>query len=117
MAIAGLVLGIVALATGWLSWFSLITLPVAIVALVLSAVGGKKAKAAGKKSGVATAGVVIGIISGRLIVHIIEAAILIYHCHVTIKGLLHFDGHNTPFTDKLAQHCFVCHTVKIFIPE
>ena len=63
MAIAGLVLGIVALATGWLSWFSLITLPVAIVALVLSAVGGKKAKAAGKKSGVATAGVVIGIIA------------------------------------------------------
>lgn len=66
MAIAGLVLGIVAIVCGFgpvSAWLCVAGLPVAIVGLVLSVVGGKKAKAAGKPSGIATAGLVIGIIA------------------------------------------------------
>ena len=64
LSIAGLVLGIVALVITWFgTFFSIAALPLAIAGLVLSVVGGKKAKAAGTKSGVATAGLVIGIIA------------------------------------------------------
>ena len=64
LSITGLVLGIVALVLGWFSILSLVALPMAIVGLVLSVKGGKKAVAAtGAKYGVATAGVVIGIIA------------------------------------------------------
>lgn len=63
-AIAGLVLGIVALIICWIPvWGAIPSLPMAIVGLVLSVLGGKKAKAAGQKSGLATAGLVIGIIA------------------------------------------------------
>ena len=63
MAIAGMVLGIVALVVCWWGVASFAGLPLAIVGLVLSCVGGKKIKAAGGKSGIATAGLVIGIIA------------------------------------------------------
>jgi len=63
-AIAGFVLSIVGLVLGFLSgFFSLIALPVAIVGLVLAVIGGKKIKAAGQTSGIATAGLVLGIIA------------------------------------------------------
>lgn len=65
-SIAGLVLGIVALLLNFASALIIptyIALPMAIVGLVLSVVGGKKAKANGAKSGIATAGLVIGIIA------------------------------------------------------
>lgn len=64
MAIAGLVLGIVSIVFGFLTTiFSIIALPMAIVGLVLSVMGGKKLKAAGQPAGIATAGLVIGIIA------------------------------------------------------
>ena len=47
-------------------WFGLAAfaaLPLAIVGLVLSVNGGKKLKANGQKSGIATAGLVLGIIA------------------------------------------------------
>ena len=63
-SIAGLVLGIVSLIICWIPvWGAIPALPMAIVGLVLSVLGGKKAKAAGQKSGLATAGLVIGIIA------------------------------------------------------
>ena len=63
-AIAGFVLSIVSLVLGLLSGvFSIVALPVSIVGLVLSIVGGKQCKAAGEPSGLATAGMVIGIIA------------------------------------------------------
>ena len=63
-AIAGLVLGIVGIVFAFLgTWFSVISLPVAIVGLVLSVMGGKALKAAGEASGIATAGLVLGIIA------------------------------------------------------
>lgn len=64
-AIAGLILGIVAIACGFnlIPFSALVGLPAAIVGLVLSAGAGKKLKAAGQPSGVATAGLVIGIIA------------------------------------------------------
>ena len=67
-SIAGLVCGIsslVCLLIGWvaLGFLYYIALPLAIVGLVLSVVGGKKAKANGQKSGVATAGLVVGIVA------------------------------------------------------
>lgn len=79
MAIAGLVLGIVAIVCSFLGgWLSVIGLPVAIVGLVLSVVGGKKAKAAGKPSGVATAGLVIGIIA------VVLTAIMFFTCGLCV---------------------------------
>jgi len=64
LGIGGLVAGIVALVITWFGgWFSIIALPLAIAGLVLSVIGGKKLKAAGQSAGVATAGLVIGIIA------------------------------------------------------
>lgn len=63
-AIAGLVLGIVGIVFGLLSGvFSIIGLPVAVIGLILSVIGGKQLKAAGQPSGIATAGLVLGIIA------------------------------------------------------
>lgn len=60
---AGLVLGIVSCVLAVISWFifswaALVALPLAIVGLVLSAKAGKA-----QKSGVATAGLILGIIA------------------------------------------------------
>jgi hypothetical protein len=63
-SIAGFVLGIVGLILGFLgTWFSIAALPIAIVGLVLSVIAGKKLRAAEQPTGLATAGLVIGIIS------------------------------------------------------
>ncbi len=63
-AIAGLVLSIVAIVFGFLgTWFSVIALPMAIVGLVLSAMAGKQLKASNQPAGIATAGLVLGIIA------------------------------------------------------
>lgn len=63
-AIAGLVLGIVSIVISFFGgWFSIIALPAAIVGLVLSIIGGKQLKAAGEPAGIATAGLVLGIIA------------------------------------------------------
>lgn len=62
--IAGFVMGIIGIVFGILSgWFSIIGLPVAITGLVLSCVGGKKLRLAGEPTGLATAGLVLGIIA------------------------------------------------------
>ena len=64
MAVAGLVLAIVGLVFSFCgTWFSVIALPMAIAGLVLSIIAGKKLKAAGQPAGVATAGLVVGIIA------------------------------------------------------
>ena len=63
-AIAGLVLGIVAIVFSILSGiFAILALPMAIIGLVLSVIGGKKLRAAGQPAGLATAGLVLGIIA------------------------------------------------------
>ena len=61
MAIAGLVLSIIGLAScfiSWLYWLSFLALPISIAGLVLSCVARKKAA-----DGLSTAGLVIGIIA------------------------------------------------------
>ena len=65
MIIAGFICGLVALVLPFffVGWMTLIPLALAVAGLVLSVVGGKKVKAAGGKSGLATAGLVIGIIA------------------------------------------------------
>ena len=64
MKVAGFVLGIVAIVFGILGgWFSILCLPMAIVGLVLSVIAGKNLKAAGQPTGLATAGLVIGIVA------------------------------------------------------
>lgn len=61
---AGFVLGIVAIVLGLLGgWASVISLPAAIVGLVLSVMGGKEMQAAGEKSNLQTAAFVIGIVA------------------------------------------------------
>ena len=62
-AIAGLVLSIVSVVLGWWGVLSLLALPMAIVGLVLSVMGGKQLKAAGQPAGIATAGMILGIIA------------------------------------------------------
>lgn len=64
-SIAGFVLGIVGIVFGILNgWLSVIGLPIAIVGLILSVQGGKAAKAeTGEAGGLATAGLVLGIIA------------------------------------------------------
>ncbi|MGN1096204.1 MAG: hypothetical protein ACI4QR_07415 [Eubacteriales bacterium] len=77
--IAGFVLGIVGIVFGFLNgWFSLVALPISIVGLVLSISGGKQLKAAGGKSGLATAGLVLGIIA------VVISAITFFTCGLCI---------------------------------
>ena len=64
LAIAGLVCSIVALVFACLNGiFSIIALPLAIVGLVLAVKGGNKLAANGLPKGIATAGLVVGIIA------------------------------------------------------
>ena len=80
-SIAGLILGILGIvfAFGPISaWLCVIALPVAIVGLVLSVVGGKKLKANGQPKGIATAGLVIGIIA------VVFAAISFFTCGLCV---------------------------------
>ncbi len=66
MSIAGLALTIVGVVFGIIGWVpacAVLGLPIAIVGLVLSCVGGKKLREAGQPSGIATAGLVLGIIA------------------------------------------------------
>ena len=57
-------LGLIFSFVGMFVWFlALLALPLAIAGLILSVIGGKKIKAAGESFGLATAGLVIGIIA------------------------------------------------------
>ncbi|MBQ7125433.1 MAG: hypothetical protein IJO00_03620 [Clostridia bacterium] len=78
-AIAGFVLGIVGIVFGLLSGvFSIIGLPVAIIGLVLSVNGRKQLTAAGQPTGIATAGLVLGIIA------VVFTAIAFFTCGICI---------------------------------
>ena len=78
-SVAGFVLGIVGIVCGLLSgYLSLIGLPIAIVGLVLSVSGGKKLRANGQPAGMATAGLVLGIIA------VVFTAIAFFTCGVCI---------------------------------
>ena len=76
-SVAGFVLSLVGLVLSFLGGiFSIIALPVSIVGLVLAVIGGKKYKANGEKSGLATAGLVLGIIAVSL------SAIFFFTCGI-----------------------------------
>ncbi len=63
-AVAGFVLGIIGVTLSIISGYcAFIALPASIVGLVLSVIGGKKLKSNGQGSGIATAGLVLGIIA------------------------------------------------------
>ena len=84
MAVTGLVLGIVALVLSFLSalpFVSFVALVLAIVALVLSVMGGKKLAANNQPKGVATGGLVVGIIA------VVLSAILALTCGLCQAGL------------------------------
>ena len=77
--IAGFSLGIAGLVLSFIGgWFSIIALPVAVVGLILSIIGGKEYKAAGETNGLATAGLVIGIIA------VAVSAIFFFTCGVCV---------------------------------
>ena len=63
LAIAGFVLTLIGLVLGFVPLIALAGFPVALTGLILSVVGGKKLKAAGLPHGLATAGLVLGIIA------------------------------------------------------
>ena len=76
-AVAGLVLGIAGLVFSFLgTWFSVLALPMSIVGLVLAVMGGKKLKAVGAPAGIATAGLVLGIIA------VVFSAIFFFTCGI-----------------------------------
>ena len=78
-SVAGFVLGIVGIVFGVLNgWFSIIGLPVAIVGLVLSVAGGKKLRQNEQPTGIATAGLVLGIIA------VIFTAIAFFTCGLCV---------------------------------
>lgn len=62
MAVASLVLGILSLVFMWIPYINILAIILAIVGIVLGALGMKQLKAAGKPSGMATAGMVMSII-------------------------------------------------------
>ena len=59
-------------------WFSIIGLPVAIVGLILSVVGGKKLRRNEQPTGIATAGLVLGIIA------VVFTAIAFFTCGLCV---------------------------------
>ncbi len=78
-AIAGLVLSIAGLVLGFLSGiFSILGLPCSIVGLVMAVTGGKKLRANNMPSGIATAGLVVGIIA------VVISAITFFTCGLCI---------------------------------
>ncbi len=78
-AIAGLVLGIVAIVFSFLgTFFSILALPMAIVGLVLSVMGRKALLAAGQPAGIGTAGLVLGIIA------VVLSAIFFFTCGICV---------------------------------
>lgn len=78
-AIAGLVLSIIGIIFGLLSGvFSIIGLPISIIGLIQAVVGGKKLRAAGQPAGIATAGLVLGIIA------VVFTAIAFFTCGICI---------------------------------
>lgn len=78
-SIAGFVLGLVGIVFGILNgYFSIAGLPIAIIGLVLSVMGGKAAKAAGQPHGLATTGLVLGIIA------VVFTAIAFFTCGICV---------------------------------
>ena len=78
-SVTGFVLSLVGLVLSILgTYFSIIALPVSIVGLVFSVLGGKKVKASGEKSGLATAGLVLGIIA------VVFSSIFFFTCGICV---------------------------------
>jgi hypothetical protein len=62
MGVAGLVLGILAAIGGWIPGISYVSWLLAIIGIVLSAIGMSKAKKANQPTGICVAGLVLSII-------------------------------------------------------
>lgn len=78
-SIAGMVLGIVGIVFSLLgTYFAIAGLPIAIVGLVLSIVGGKKLRENNQPTGIATAGLVLGIIA------VVFTAIAFFTCGLCV---------------------------------
>lgn len=100
-AIAGLVLSIVGLVSSIFGTiFSLVALPISIVGLVLSIVGGKKLQAAGQPKGLATAGMVVGIIA------VILSAIAFFTCGLCTMCVLAADNAIDQATNSALEDIF-----------
>lgn len=82
-SIAGFVLALVGLVLSFLGTiFSIIALPVSIVGLILAVIGGKKYKEKGEKNGLATAGLILGIIAVAI------SAICFFTCGICALALI-----------------------------
>lgn len=78
-AVAGMSLGIIGIVFGILSgYFSILGLPIAIVGLVLSVSARKQLTTAAQPTGIATAGLVLGIIA------VVFTAIAFFTCGICI---------------------------------
>ncbi|MGN1096205.1 MAG: hypothetical protein ACI4QR_07420 [Eubacteriales bacterium] len=86
-SIAGFVLALFGLLMAFIPILSLISLPISIVGLVLSVVGGKKLSSAGLPHGLATAGMVVGIIA------VVFSSVTFFTCGVcTLCAIITADG-------------------------
>ena len=80
MAVAALVLGIAALVLSFVPGISFISPICAIVGVVLGAIARKKAKEAGQPTGMATAGMVLSIIT------LVLSLIVVVLCGIVLGG-------------------------------
>lgn len=78
LSIAALVCGIVGIAAGWLPVFGWIAIVAGIAGIVLGAIGMKKAKANGEPKGLATAGLVLGIIGTAVAVIAVICVVCVF---------------------------------------
>ena len=63
MAIASLVLGILSLIIMWIPFISFVAIILSVIGIILGAIGKKQLATAGQPTGMATAGIVLSIIS------------------------------------------------------
>jgi len=102
LSIAGMVLGIVCLAIMCIPYINFVSIPCAIVGLILSIMGKKKSKAAGQPTGMATAGIILSIIALALaIIIVLVVGVLFALVLGTAKQMQLHMGPNSPATESL----------------
>lgn len=85
LAIGSLVCGIISVVFFWIPWVDILTLILGIVAIVLAVVAGKKAPI-GQKSGMAVAGLILGIIGVVLSTISFVTCVACYGCAACSYG-------------------------------
>ncbi len=102
LSITGMVLGIVCLAIMCIPYVNFLSIPCAIVGLILSIMGKKKSKEAGQPTGMATAGIILSIVALALaIIIVLVVGVLFAVLFQTAHQMQLQMGPNSPATESL----------------